>query len=64
MLLVVLLVKLLAGASGTSGPTAKPQCLADLQERCQCAGSGREYTCRAAGFTSVPEALPAHITKL
>lgn len=67
MLLEVLVVAALAvvvGASSTSGPTTKPQCAPDLQEWCQCAGSGREYTCRAAGFTTVPDALPVHITKL
>lgn len=35
-----------------------------LEDRCQCSSDLQEFVCRAAGFTTVPTALPLTITKL
>lgn len=35
-----------------------------LDEYCQCSVDLQEFICRAAGFTTVPSALPHSITKL
>lgn len=35
-----------------------------FEERCRCSTDLKEFSCRAAGFTAVPDALPDAIGKL